>query len=57
MLKYCVGYITSPIGKAEALAKVLLNSKLVACVNIVPQVKSMYWWVGFVMYSILELSI
>ncbi|KAG2391978.1 hypothetical protein C9374_013463 [Naegleria lovaniensis] len=44
--KYCVAYVTSPIGKAESIAKALLTQKLVACVNIVPQVKSMYWWEG-----------
>jgi len=44
--KCCVGMITAPLGKAETLAEVLLTEKLVACVNIVPQVKSMYWWEG-----------
>lgn len=42
--KFCVGMITSPMGKAESIAQALLKDKLVACVNIVPQVKSMYWW-------------
>ncbi|KAF0980414.1 hypothetical protein FDP41_013628 [Naegleria fowleri] len=46
LAKYCVAYVTSPIRIAESIAKALLTQKLVACVNIVPQVKSMYWWEG-----------
>lgn len=35
-------------GAAEArrLAQALVNSKQVACVNIVPEVNSLYWWQG-----------
>ncbi len=30
--------------EAKSIAYELLNSKLAACVNIVPMVKSIYWW-------------
>jgi len=31
---------------ARTIAKELLQKKLVACVNLVPQVTSLYWWQG-----------
>lgn len=31
---------------ARALARDLLERKLVACVNLVPQITSLYWWDG-----------
>lgn len=31
---------------AQSLARQLLERRLVACVNLVPQVTSMYWWEG-----------
>ena len=41
----CVVFITAPAGaKARALAKGLLKVKLAACVNVVPAVRSYYWW-------------
>ena len=30
--------------KAEKLVKTLLEEKLIACANIIPGVKSLYWW-------------
>ena len=43
----CVVYVTTPNGnKAKQLAKLLVQSKLAACVNIVPQVQSVYKWKG-----------
>jgi len=32
--------------EAEAIAKKLLEEKLIACANIVPEIQSMYWWEG-----------
>lgn len=37
-------FCTAPKNKSEEIAKILLEEKLVACVNISTQVKSMYWW-------------
>lgn len=33
---------------ARPIATAILERKLAACVNIVPQVKSLYWWKGAV---------
>ena len=33
-------------GEASALARELVRSRLAACVNVVPQVQSYYWWKG-----------
>lgn len=35
---------TADSGEAKSIAYELLNSKLAACVNIIPMVKSIYWW-------------
>jgi len=32
--------------EAKAIAKLLLESKIIACANIVPKVDSMFWWQG-----------
>jgi len=37
---------TSSVEEAERVARGLLEKKLVACVNIVRDVKSIYWWQG-----------
>ena len=37
---------TTPKNKSEELAQILLEEKLAACVNIIPGIKSMYWWDG-----------
>lgn len=42
-LLYCT---TSDIIEAKKIAKVLLEEKLVACVNIIPTIQSMYRWKG-----------
>jgi len=31
---------------AQALARSLLKNKLVACINIIPQIQSLYYWEG-----------
>jgi periplasmic divalent cation tolerance protein len=42
-----IAWVTVPSREvAEQIATSLLNDKLVACVNIIPGVKSMYWWDG-----------
>ncbi len=38
-----VVFITIPTGKAEEMAKGLVQSRMAACVNITPKVKSYYW--------------
>ncbi|TBR18418.1 divalent-cation tolerance protein CutA [bacterium] len=44
---YSIIFITASKDKeAEKIAKGLLESKLAACVNIVPRVKSYFWWEG-----------
>jgi periplasmic divalent cation tolerance protein len=44
---YCVAYVTTS-GEQEAgkLAEGLVGEKLVACVNIIPQIRSVYTWQG-----------
>ena len=37
---------TVPPAEAESLARALLERRLVACVNIVPGIRSLYWWQG-----------
>ena len=32
--------------EAEGVAKALVRARLVACCNIVPQIRSIYWWQG-----------
>lgn len=38
--------ITCPTGKAELIARSILEKRAAACVNIVPKVHSLYWWEG-----------
>ena len=45
-MNYRVVFITTPIDKGEEIATFLVENKLAACVNIVPKVKSIYWWQG-----------
>lgn len=45
-------FVTAPDGQvAERLARHLVEDRLVACVNIVPGLKSLYWWEGSVQSS------
>lgn len=40
-------YVTTPDSAcAEGLALMLLERRLAACVNILPSVRSLYWWNG-----------
>ena len=45
-MDYRVVLITTPIDKGEEIANFLVENRLAACVNIVPKVKSIYWWQG-----------
>lgn len=38
--------VTAPLSEAAILAKRLVEERLVACVNIVPAVQSVYYWDG-----------
>ena len=46
MTDYIVVYVTAPEDEAPELARTLVNERLVACVNIVPGLRSFYWWEG-----------
>jgi len=38
-------FITASSGQeAKKIATTLVNEKLVACVNIIPKIQSIYWW-------------
>ncbi|MES2201821.1 MAG: divalent-cation tolerance protein CutA [candidate division FCPU426 bacterium] len=51
-MPFCVVLISAPQGEvAEKLGRMLVEEKLAACVNLVPQVKSVYWWEGKVTES------
>jgi len=41
-----VVFSTCPTDKADYISEELLKFKFVACINIVPLVKSKYWWEG-----------
>jgi periplasmic divalent cation tolerance protein len=44
--------VTAPDGQvAEQMARKLLEERLAACVNIVPGLRSLYWWEGEVQSS------
>ena len=44
---YFVVLVTAPdLKAARRLARAALKAKLVACVNLVPQIESHYWWQG-----------
>ena len=46
MVGYLVVFITTPVEKGEEIADFIVENKLGACVNVVPEVKSTYWWKG-----------
>ena len=39
-----VGLVTAPPDEAEGIALAIVERKLAACVNVVPGLKSFYWW-------------
>lgn len=44
---YSLIYITtSEISESKKIARILLEEKLVACTNIIPQINSLYLWKG-----------
>jgi len=46
-MKYFMIYITAKNNsEAKKISNFLLEKKLVACVNIIPKIESMYWWKG-----------
>lgn len=46
MSDYIVVFVTVPADEAPEMAKTLVEERLVACVNIVPGLRSIYWWQG-----------
>ena len=46
MTDYIVVFVTAPEDEAVDLAKTLVEERLVACVNLVPGLRSIYWWQG-----------
>ncbi|KAL0488154.1 hypothetical protein AKO1_008944 [Acrasis kona] len=46
MSKHFVCLVTIETSKSEQLAEKLVESRKCACVNIIPKVKSVYWWEG-----------
>ena len=34
------------MSESKKIAKTLLEDRLVACTNIIPQIESLYWWKG-----------
>ncbi len=46
ILLFGVVLITCPVERAEDIAKVILDRRLAACINIIPEVSSLYWWEG-----------
>jgi periplasmic divalent cation tolerance protein len=45
-MAFCVVLITAPADKASALARLIVEEKLAACVNRISAVHSTYWWQG-----------
>ena len=41
-----VVYVTAPEAEAPGLARALVERRVAACVNVVPGVRSFYWWDG-----------
>lgn len=44
--QYVVVLITTPADRGQEIANFIIENRLGACVNIVPEVSSIYWWKG-----------
>jgi len=43
----CVAYITcNDLSEAERIGRALVGERLAACVNLLPGLRSMFWWQG-----------
>ena len=45
-MRVAVYITTKDVKEARKLASLLLEERLVACANIVPEIESSYWWKG-----------
>ncbi|HAX61646.1 MAG TPA: hypothetical protein DCX95_03685 [Elusimicrobia bacterium] len=46
-MKYAVVFVTAAnLKEAKKIASVVVKERLVACVNIVKKIESIYWWQG-----------
>jgi periplasmic divalent cation tolerance protein len=45
-MSVALAFVTCPADRAEALAAALVESRVAACVNIVPGLRSVYRWQG-----------
>lgn len=46
-MQYVIAFVTtSSVEEAKRIAESLVERKLAACVNVIPQVVSYYWWNG-----------
>lgn len=46
-MEYVIAFVTTESNEeAKRIAKALVERKLAACVNVIPQVVSYYWWDG-----------
>ena len=51
-MEYVVVFITAATAnEAQSIANILISRRKAACVNIVPQVHSMFWWQGKIDYA------
>jgi periplasmic divalent cation tolerance protein len=46
MTSELIGFVTCPQGKGQELAHKVVEEKLVACVNIISAIRSVYMWKG-----------
>ncbi len=47
--QFLIFYVTAPTrSEAEHIARTLVEKKCAACISLVPQVDSFYWWKGVV---------